>query len=403
MKNRGFFLIVFALVVMAAMTSCEKTDPDEGDGSLISITTPSQKAMFSGSDTLYVEPGAVVILEASSNGPTIASWSWVCDGTAKSGQQVEYVFNLQPPAISRIELIATDQTGTVYKKTIPVKAVYTLDGLAAVVVVSANKIGDNLFSLVMAFHKNGMLYNGTQFFYIGNVTDPVWQRKEIAPADTNWLVVIGALTAPEIGDIGKYVVVRLELTPKAYEMGVGKIVNGSEWWGNFWGAFIANRTMIKFTLKNDGTIIPSGDGGEETSVLPGKVGDQAVRAEVSGNNLIIYTYNGLPFSSLSPFIKTQYPNGIWAAPLSQQVVNGYDKWGKLEISLSQLSIGGMLAFRYGSQLSQPMIYNEAQKNSIFWDSYYKVLKIVCRQVKSANLSGNEQESWIITSGVTMNE
>jgi hypothetical protein len=398
MKNQFFFLIALAIMVVAS--SCSKEVLPEGDSSLIYVTTPSQKALFSGNDTLYVEPGATIILEAHSDGPTMVGWSWTfSDGNTANGQQIAYTATMQPPTVITMTLTTTDQGGTVYNKTIPIKAVYTLDGLAAVVVVSSNKIGNDLFSVVMAFHKNGMLYNGNKFFYIGNVTTPAWTRQEITPADTNWIFVNGALVAPEAGDVGKYVAVRMNLNARDYEMGVGKIVNGDEWWGNFWGAFVSNRTMIKFTLKDDGVIVPKGDGGGDPLALPGKVGDEIIRAEIYGENLHIYMNNATDFNTVHPFVKSQNPNGTWVAPNPQTAVEGHPKWGWTRIPLDDMRIGNMVTFRFGPQIGQPLAYNEAAKNSNFWDPYYKVLKIVCHKVKSANLLGEEQSGWIIASGV----
>ena len=162
--------------------------------------------------------------------------------------------------------------------------------------------------------------------------------------------------------------------------------------------------MIKWTLKEDGTIVPGGGGGIDPLALPGKVGDETVRAEIFGQNLIVYANNGVVFSAApAPFVKIQQSDGTWATPISQGAVTGYDKWGKVEIPLAQLPENGLLAFRYGPNRIQSTIYNDSQKNSMFWDSYFRVLKIVCRQVKSANLLGETQDSWIIANGAIKQE
>jgi hypothetical protein len=397
MKNRNF-LPLFAVMVVIVMTSCEKVAPVvEEDSTKISIALKTGEVV---NDTIYVEPNGVVYLEAVSNGPNIVSWSWVFadDGTA-NGASVTHQYSIQPPAVTSVQLVGTDAAGNVYKKTKPVKAVWTLDLQGGVIIVSNNFVSDNLFSIVMGFHKAGMKYGGDKYFYTGNVTTPVWETKIIADNDTNWLISGGVLIAPESGDIGKYVVVRLNLAPGKYEMGVGMLVNNQPIWGNFWGAFVINNTLIKFELKNNGTIIPGGTGGTPES-LPGKTGDKFVRAEISGTNLLIYTNHGINISGLNPFLKTQTPVGTWRAPILEMAVSGYNTWGVASVPLDQFSpFSNMVIFRYGPNLSQPTVYNEEQKNSMFWDPYFRVLKIVCVQVKSANLLGETQTGWIITSGV----
>jgi len=372
-------VFLFVALVFFACKREYLPSPVVDDGRQVTIKVAAAGTNSSG-DTTLVERGLVINFSAVSNGPEITSWQWTFDNTTSvSGVNVSYVFMDQPPHIANVELIGTDNTGTDYKTTAYFKVVWSADGLPAVKSISSSP--DSLrtgYDVILAFNKAGMRYGGSQYFYIGDMTS--WKVANVLATDTNYNVIDSALQIP-INGVGKYIAVRLNsLIPGDHQMGVGKIVNGSQLWGNFYDS-----TMVHLTLLNDGRLILASD--TTFASLPGSMGDNSsnpvLRFSIVDSILTIYTYNDKPFTDLSPFITIQNPNGSNKPIQLESSVSGYPNWGQGQIKLSSL-YNNTLVMRYGTDTANVWQFSPDMPQSSYWDSYYKVLKTMFIQMKSSS-------------------
>lgn len=382
MRKRTVFMpMAITLALAFFMFGCEKQSYHElGDNeNSPEIRMKVGQKVVGINDTLLVERGVSVSFLAISNGPNIVTWQWTfADGSA-FGPNTSHTFRGDYFSVTEVRLIGVADDDQTYQRILQVKILPALDGLPAVKEISSTPLGGGIFRIVMAANKAAMKTKG-DFFYIGDVTATDWVATLIPAVDTNFYVISNALVLPtNAAEIAKFVAVRMILTPGKYQMGVGRIFGGNQYWGIYWGAFVnpSNPTLIKFEVDINGHIID--DANAVVVNLPGTSGDQGANAVIRTNqktdSLILYINNEAPFSGLSPFIVLQDSVGNWSAPLLETPVAGFDNWGMRKIAYTDMPMNYELVFKAGSNSANPTIFNSNQSLSSYWDPYFGVEKI----------------------------
>lgn len=395
MKRLINYLFLLTLVaIISLLTACDRleapTSPDQNpiNGQIMMKVSGTNGVSVTG-DTIYVERNVVVHFVAQSNGPEITNWSWNIYGHNYTGQAIKYTFTAVPVAYTTVTLTGTASNQT-YTVTKVIKIMASIDGLKDVQSISSTPAGNNKFNIILAFKKAGMDYaTGSSYFYIGDVTNPAWSNPvSVLTADTNYNIVNNSLVTPD-GTIGKYIAVRLTLSPRDYQIGVGKIVNGQQMWGTF-----NDSTIVRFRVNSDGSVTLSNT---TVATLPGVVGDEGtnamVRFDFLADRLLIYLNNQAIFSSLNPFLSFQDSTGVWLAPINQASVSSYPNWGVIQMNYSSLPQNGLLVFNYGPQINSPTSYQANRSLSGYWDSSSQTLKAIISNVFLSKVLNNNP-GWI---------
>ena len=377
MKTLKMFFILFSVIIFFGCQEKILVEPDDApvtDGK-IQIQVSTLYKTSSGSDTVQTEKYLRTSYNAiAKNGINIVTWQWTFqeNNFKSSNASVEFWHSLDPGAITLVTLVGIDDKGQSHSTSVFVKIVNSLDGLPGFALVSCTSTGaSNLYNLVFIAHKKGLLgINGSAYGYSGSVTSPTWTVKTIAPADTNSNYVNGAVVPANAGDIGKFVVIRVTLSPGDYQLPVGKIAssNGNLIWGSFWGNYKDN----KFTLTSSGNVT-----GITTANAPGSMGDEGVNAvvriDVDSSSVTVYTRHASAFTS--GFVRLQNANGTWREPLAETAVNGFPNWGKIKINFTQFPISDLLVFQFGPNISSPTTYSPNMSGSSYWDNAFQYLKV----------------------------
>jgi len=372
--------ILFLLFFVITFIGCQEkvlVEPNDSaapvnDGK-ISIEVSNLYKTTSGADTVLTEKYLRTRYQAiAKNGITISTWQWTFaeNGQKSSSPSIEFWHSLDPGAVTQVTLVGVDSDGIAHVTTVHVKIVYSLDGLPGFAFVSSTPIGNNLFNVVFVAHKKGLQgLSGNSYGYSGNVTSPAWTVKTIAPADTNSNLVNGAVVPAAVGDIGKFVVIRVALSPGDYQLPIGKVAsNGNLIWGSFWGNFKDN----KFTLNSSGGIT-----GISMATVPGTFGDEGVnpiiRMDIDSTNIVLYTKYQDSFTA--GFIQLQAANGVWQTALPETAVSGYANWGKIQIKFADFPMSDLLIFRFGPDISAASTFSVNMALSQYWDSAFQCLKL----------------------------
>lgn len=387
MKRLINFSAVAILVIMSSV-SCTKleyvdnssapveiigTPLDDGLISIrVTVASDGFKSSLGDSDTVSTEKYLRTTYQAISvPNVTIVNWQWTFnENNAKSnGSTVEFWHSLDPGSITSVVLVGVEANGTAHIATKWVKIVYSLDGMPGFVMVSKTPVEGGSFNYLFAAHKKGMQGTKGPYGYTGNTMSPTWSIMPLAVTDTNYNFVSGALIAAPMGDIGKYVAIRVTLAPGEYEIHVGHIVSSANLiWGNFWSWFDNG----KFTVNSNGDLTSLNSEG-----LPGASGDEGVNAvirkDILFNSVIVYTKHTAAFTK--GFIQLQKADGTWLAPQAETAVSGSPNWGKVEILFPSFPIPQYLVFRFGSNIDTPYIFSTNMPASGYWDNIFQVLKI----------------------------
>lgn len=378
---------VMALLVIMVSASCTKLEYVGDPGPVEIIGTPLNdglvsikvspastdfKSTLEEGDTVSTEKYLRTTYQAvSSANVTIVNWQWTFseNNSKANGPTVEFWHSLDPGAITTVILIGVEANGTAHISTKWIRIVYSLDGMPGFVMVSKTAIEGGSFNYVFAAHKKGMQGTKGPYGYTGNTTTPTWQVIPIMAADTNFNFVGGTLVAAPSKDIGKYVAVRLILSPGEYELHVGHVDPDSHLiWGNFWSWFKDG----KFTVNQDGSLSSLNSEG-----LPGASGDEGVNAvvrkDILSNSVIVYTKHTSTFTK--GFIQLQKADGTWLSPQAETVVPGNTSWGKAEILYSAFPIPEILIFRFGPNIDEPNVFSTNMSGSGYWDNIFQVLEI----------------------------
>jgi len=392
MKKSYWLSLIVTIVVIFSFPSCVKEvlkDPNEqvpvkmigtplNDG-LISIKVSAaadnmtKSAMMTmANDTMPTEKNIENTFQAINNNPsiTIATWQWTftLDNFKSSNPLVQYWFNLDPGSKTSVSLIGIEPNGTAHIATQWMKIVYSLDGLPGMITVSTTPLAGGMFSYIIAAHKKGMSGVKGNYGYTGTITNPIWTVTPIAPSDTNYNFVNGALVPAPAGDVGKYVAVRAILYQAPYEIHVGHINSlGVLIWGNFW----AWHPNGKFNVSSTGVLTDIA-----TVNLPGVSGDEGagaiVRKDILASSVVLYTKHGSAFTN--GFVQLQNTDGTWQTPIAETAVAGFPNWGKVEILYSAFPTPQILVFRFGPSINSPGILDIMSPSS-YWNEVLQVLEV----------------------------
>lgn len=252
------------ILIIATLSGCEKVNLVDSPVKLQSSNSitiaVSKGSSIQSNDTLNVEPGVSITFQAKSNGPEIVTYNWTFydDNKTSSGEIATHTYYVNTPFVTSIKLVGIDKNNNIYQFTFVVKVIASLDGLPSIQWISSSPQPDGSFNVIMAFHKAYMRFNGSDYFYIGDMTN--WNTVRIMSSDTNYTIVNNILTYIPSAEVGKYIVARMSLKTGDYKMGVGKIVDTRNIWGTFIGSYAdsVNNTIIKFSVSNSGIVRPWG-------------------------------------------------------------------------------------------------------------------------------------------------
>jgi|GEM_PF-1087581 len=392
MKNLRFFSLVITLLISFAVTSCKYVNVTEPpvnqphNNEMLKISAsglPNMDGVMVIGDTIYVENKMVVAFTASFCGKNINNlvWSFADDGSTSTSKYPVHQYNLWAPAVTSVSVTGTDSLNVTHNGSATIKIVNSLDNLAAVVFTSITAAGNNLYSVVIAIHKD-VVKNvpGSGYSYKGDITQ--WQTfTNVASNDENWLIVNHALVAPTNGEVGKYFVVRATLPLSTYKIGTSRPNNGVLW-GTFWGEYSLPNSLMGFQLVSNGTggakAIPIGV--TPAAILPGDIQD-LITCFTPATKLTIFVNNKAPFSNIE-FIRLQDSNGVFLAPIRESPVPGFPNWGMIEVPWALIpTSNNSIVYVFGPDFRSPNIYSPNMAESEFFDANYHVLKAVIISVQ----------------------
>jgi hypothetical protein len=388
------FLAVFGLFYFL---SCQKLDYIEqgnlsGDGTIDLKSSTIIEGVAATGDTIYVEKGRVVNFQALAKGLNIVNWQWsFSDDNAYSvGATTEHTFWTNVGDVSFVTLTGVDPTGAATVKTKPVKVVWTLDGQAALYMVSCTPSGTGTFNLVFAFHKKTTSYYPGLYGFTGDMVSPAWTTKVVAVADTSWNYVNGTLVAPVSGAVGKFAIVRMTASVGYHEFAIGKIVNSNLIWGLFWGPYATENNMLKFVIDANGTVRPY-----TPPSMPTSSGDGTICNSVTDSSIILYVNNHAAFSTLiNPFVRFQNSSGVYSG-VSQVAAVGYPNWGKVEMKFRNFLIQNLLIFQFGSNSTVSSFMRDSR---YYFPLYNNIqFQFVAGSLKSAQIIDDARELAIANS------
>ncbi|MFA5155219.1 MAG: hypothetical protein WC453_02190 [Patescibacteria group bacterium] len=350
----------------------EPTDTPIADGQ-IAIKVSNLYKTASGADTVETEKFLKTTYQAiAKNGVKINAWQWTfAENNYKSANDlVEFWHSLDPGAVTSVTLVGIDESGQAHTTTVYIKIVFSLDGLPGFTCISTASAANGFYNLVFIAHKKALQGVSGAYGYSGNVTTPSWTVKVIPPADTNFNYVNGSLVPADPGSIGKFVAIRLSLTPgNNYQLPVGRVSpSGTLNWGSFWGPFPEN----KFSLSDSGVVSTM-----PAAILPGTGGDTGpdavIRHEIDSVGVTIYTRHLSPFNH--GFIQLQDSAGVWLAPLAESPVDNFPNWGKIKIKFADFPMLQILIFRFGPDINNIAALAENMPASGYWDGIFNYLKL----------------------------
>lgn len=366
-------IFLVAIIILVAMTGCQKMNPVEPPDSQTPYGPTSGAqivARLSGGDaievinnSIRVELGPQVNFSAIARRPGLRQFRWYFDdnGTWQLGQNVFHAFYTL--GTTRVRLESTDSVSYVYRDTLGVNVVASLDGLPDLVWVSHSSNGNGTFNEVLALKKSVVKFASPPYNYQGMITNPPWILTNVQLSDTNWLLVNNNLVAPIQGDNGKYFVIRMTVSQGLIEFGAGK----SGVWGKYNSPYCDTSGRIMATILADGTPTPI-----IVPTLPGMIGDEGsgaiLRFLMKDSSVVVYMNNFSAFSSITPFVVTFDTNGVRSSPIHQSAVPGYVNWGSLEFRYSAIK-NSMLEIKYGSGFNNPTVVNPSMPQSLYWDPY----------------------------------
>lgn len=389
----------FLFIALFAFGGCKivnVVDPSQNPQGPNSISIEVNKGnSIQGNDTLYVEPGVSITFRAKSNGSVnIVTYNWIFndDSSHSSGEIATHTYLGITPFVTSIKLVGIDSNNNSFEIVKVIKVIASLDGLPSIQWISSVPQTGGAFIVTMAFHKAYMKFAGSNYFYIGDMTN--WSAVNIDPADTNYIITDNHVFIP-VGEIGKYVVARMLLKPGEYKMGLGKLVGSNQIWGTFWGPYSdsSNSTMIRFTVDNNGKVSATG---KLLPTYPGFMGDDYVRFSFEDTKILIYTRHTAPFSSLTPFCRFPDNNSNGALIVKESAVDKYADWGVFPLEYTVIPSNGLITMHYGPYYETPEVYSANESKSSYYDPYFKILKMIFHQIPVKNITGKEKKLIVST-------
>jgi len=374
--KRSNFVIIFLSILIMSIIGCSEKDnligPEIPTNESVKIVLKVNGASFAANDTIFVLPNVVVELSASNAGPgKLTGWTWYFPDTHTntSGPNVSHTYTLATGSVTEIAVTAYDSLGQGHSVHNPVKIIGEFNPVANLWVESANKVGDK-FQIVWGAKKSSYLVNEKGgWAYIGDPTGSWTVAMPTDPIDTNYTITNGVLT-PAGTAFGGYIKVTMYLPADTlYSMGIGKLRNGNASdmvWGAFPGEFTtsSNPTLIKFRVLDDGQVVPITTPAPPPT-MPGVAGDEYVRSDVDGGNLLIYV--NTDSQGVNPFVRiTNNSNTLMPAQASTPLTD-FPGWSMYIIPLADLPGEKLVAMHYGNNISIPNVYNTNEPKSKYWN------------------------------------
>ncbi|MBN2884615.1 hypothetical protein JXE04_01695 [Patescibacteria group bacterium] len=378
MKKNLSLLMLFGLIMAIFFSACKKleyTIPLSAEDSRIMLKSSSAATVDGG--TIYVQMRTMCAFSIETSLSVSAMQVKFEDGSYVVPNNGYFEKNWEETGLTWLTITILDQNNQAYSKTYYVKVVTSLQ--EPVVFIAVDPIvGTNFFSVRLALLKNGLPLGSGAIAYTGSVTNPPWSTVYFLAADTNYRLKDNTLIPATGSEVGDWLGLSMQLLPGDYQMGAGRMNNGSLIWGDFMGSdfvSLGNKTMIEFTLTADGKIISNAI----NSLLPGSIGDSGFNAVVrfsadENGNWILYVNNGESFSSLSaPFVKLLSDDGSWNNPVLQSPVTDFPNWGKITIPYP---IPDIIKYHFGSDVHAHDDVNVNMPYSKYWNSQTGVLETI---------------------------
>lgn len=228
---------------------------------------------------------------------------------------------------------------------------------------------DGSYDVLVLFSKERVRYaQSNTFYYNGTLTD--WQQTVVSSGNKNY--IINKDGVPEkTSDVGMYIGIGENIKQNGLYNVV--LIHDSDVWADISGsAYVGpdNPGMAWFYV-NNGQIIPAGK--QTDSGLPGLAGGDYFRFTQENENLILYFKLDQQYTE-SAFAVRQQDGGYYSDPIKLWPVENYNSWGQMQIPLADAT-GSGVALRYGPDKSQPTVFSANMKESFFYDSYFKNLRL----------------------------
>lgn len=381
-KLKISMFLAASLLALFACTKVELNDQinsiPQNDGVLRIIVSGGPlsrlaKSTAATGDTVPIEGGNVYTFTYNSSvAMKTLQWNFSNNGTTSSEPMVsnryERVFT-----ISSVTLIGVDINGNAHQ------ALIWLDNLPYVggdpiIYRGKTLLSNGLYQQEFWIYKNGAYMTPLNYEIKGNITTPPWQTALIVPAaDTNYRLENGQLYVMPVGENGHWIKVYL-ISPANFDVEAAPLIRVSPTLGEQWASFkrskfvnASNYGLMRYYVDGNGDVTPSNG---NNLLQPGLGGDNYLRFDLSGSNLIIYQNNEQSFNAISPWIQFKQ-NDSWATPLqASTVVTGFPNWSRYEVAFTALP----LRARFGSNITNP-VTNPNNTSSLFYDMIYKDLFI----------------------------
>jgi len=394
--NKNHFVVILLAALIMTMIGCAQKDSIVGPviptESEVNIVLKVNGKSVAANDTIYVMPNVVVELSASNAGSgKLTGWTWYFPDTHSNtgGAAVSHTYTLATGTITEIAVTAYDSLGQGHSVHNPVKMVGEFNPVKNLWVESVEKFGD-LFKIVWGVKKTSYLINDKgDWAHIGDPTGSWTVAMPADPIDTNYTIANGVLI-PAGTAFGGYIKITMYLPADTlYSMGIGKLRNGNPddmVWGAFPGEFTtsSNLTLIKFRVLADGQVVPTTTPAPPPT-MPGVAGDEYVRSDVDGGNLLIYVNTGS--QGVNPFVRiTNNSNTLMPAKMTTALTN-FPGWSMYIISLADLPGEKLVTMHYGNNISFPDVYNANEVSSKYWNKTENILKFQILTVVLPKTSG----------------
>lgn len=378
MKRKMFLFLFFVSLIFASCEFVEFEAPI--DEQLIeetsNIVLKSAEGYSSVTGLVYVQQNVGSVLKVESKTTTaIESATWQVEGATYEGTHIAHRFTTLGEVILKVTAQFTD--GTTEVRSFTVHSVLDISGVDPVKVFTYQNT-DGSWKVLFLINKERIRHaTSNTFYYVGDMTN--WVKVQVPEADRNY--VIDKNGNPQLtSDVGMYTGFSVNLTETtSYKVA---FVHSETSWADLSGSSFVKSTdpgLILFWFDN-GEVTPQGE--IVATNLPGDTGDKYFRFSVTGDNVNgkVKLYWRLD-DGFTPnaYVTRQLPGGEYSGPITMWEVPGHSEWGVIELPIAEL-LNSVSGFRYGPNKSEPHTYSAAMKNSFFYDTYFKNLRIAIYKI-----------------------
>jgi len=390
--KKNLILLFAGIALFILVGSCRKAYREEivptPKGDLIIKASGDKMVMINDTNNAEINTNGNYYAEPPL-GVTITFYTWTFTEpngqvTSKTGQTTTYRF--YSLGFGKVKVVGIDQNNQAHQDIQITRVVADISQLDPITNWPSIFLSSGIWQERWAINKRTTKWPGV-YGYIGTVTSPQWTLINLAPADTNYLLINNNLV-PVTGSNGTQISINPIVSPLGYpthdQMGVVK----NNIWGDFSGSRfvnLTNPTVIHSSLRSDGTVVPDVTGSNNG---PGEIGDQVIQFIMLNDGVTVFFNNNGPAGSNIPFYIRGNPDGTWNGAMAQTVVANYPNWGKLEILYSQLPATGLLILNFGSNIAVPQYLNPNESTSDYWDGFSGALRIIIKNVNTMDKSGN---------------